>query len=400
METVKSVRQLILVNDWAVSIDLTDAYLHVPIHPQSRKYLVHVRRSDLPIHGLTFRNVPKSLDFHQTNGRNSSTLASTFRLIFSIPRWLAYKRSNSQQTCFSHNILPSNGAKSKVHSKSKEVRFDTSPEIHLYRDGISDTTKHSQGTGRLHRISTSDYQTISFSDSSFGTNFPISFGQTQCSDRLLSPRPASFSTTIIVSLICLETPYSSSRSSGSDQQYDSISYEMVDGRLSFHSGNVQSSSRSQCIPFYGCQSLWIGSSYWVDETILSWSLVGKSIPAPYQYSGTNGHSFNTEESYKIHTPLLCHDFYQQYNSGLLYQLLRRNTFPQPIRGGMGDTSLVPGTRYCYQNSSYSRQIQYIGRPSFEIRQTSQNSVGFGSVGGEFHFSDVQFSQCGFFCDTI
>ena len=39
METVKSVRQSILVNDWAVSIDLTDAYLHVPIHPQSRKYL-------------------------------------------------------------------------------------------------------------------------------------------------------------------------------------------------------------------------------------------------------------------------------------------------------------------------------------------------------------------------
>ena len=39
METVKSVRQSILVNYWAVSIDLTDAYLHVPIHPQSRKYL-------------------------------------------------------------------------------------------------------------------------------------------------------------------------------------------------------------------------------------------------------------------------------------------------------------------------------------------------------------------------
>ena len=38
METVKSVRQSIL-NDWAVSIDLMDAYLHVPIHPQSRKYL-------------------------------------------------------------------------------------------------------------------------------------------------------------------------------------------------------------------------------------------------------------------------------------------------------------------------------------------------------------------------
>ena len=39
METVKSVRQSILVNDWAVSIDLTDAYLHILIHPESRKYL-------------------------------------------------------------------------------------------------------------------------------------------------------------------------------------------------------------------------------------------------------------------------------------------------------------------------------------------------------------------------
>ena len=38
METVKSVRQSIIANDWAVSIDLTDAYLHVPIHLTSRKY--------------------------------------------------------------------------------------------------------------------------------------------------------------------------------------------------------------------------------------------------------------------------------------------------------------------------------------------------------------------------
>ena len=36
LETVKSVRQSIMANDWAVSIDLTDGYLHVPIHPRSR----------------------------------------------------------------------------------------------------------------------------------------------------------------------------------------------------------------------------------------------------------------------------------------------------------------------------------------------------------------------------
>ncbi|MBV2113508.1 MAG: reverse transcriptase-like protein [Candidatus Thiodiazotropha sp. (ex Ctena orbiculata)] len=39
METQQKVRNAIHPNDWAFSLDLTDAYLHVLIHPQSRKYL-------------------------------------------------------------------------------------------------------------------------------------------------------------------------------------------------------------------------------------------------------------------------------------------------------------------------------------------------------------------------
>ena len=47
METGRSVRQSIVNNDWAVSIDLTDAYLHVPIHPRSRKYLRFVHEDQI-----------------------------------------------------------------------------------------------------------------------------------------------------------------------------------------------------------------------------------------------------------------------------------------------------------------------------------------------------------------
>ena len=102
----------------------------------------------------------------------------------------------------------------------------------------------------------------------------------------------------------------------------------------------------------------------------------------------------------INTPPLCHDFYLQYNSGLLYQQTRRNTFSQPMRRGMGDPPLVSGTQCRDQSSSYSRQIQYIGRPSFEIGQTSQNRMGFGLIIDQFHFPNAQLSQCGFVCDTI
>ena len=39
METQRKVRNAIQLNDWAFSLDLRDAYLHIPIHHQSSKYL-------------------------------------------------------------------------------------------------------------------------------------------------------------------------------------------------------------------------------------------------------------------------------------------------------------------------------------------------------------------------
>ena len=129
----------------------------------------------------------------------------------SVPRQLAYKRSNLQPTNISHKILPPNCTKSRFHSKSKEVKVDTSPEIHVYRDGISDTTEYSQS-----QFPTSDYQTVSFPDASFSTNFLFSFGQTQCSSRLRIPRQTTLTSASNVSSICLETSHSANQSLHSD----------------------------------------------------------------------------------------------------------------------------------------------------------------------------------------
>ena len=103
-----------------------------------------LRTPNLPIHGLTLWNVPKSVDFHKINGRNSSALVSACHISISIPRRLADKRFDSQPTNLSDNILPSNSTKSRFHTKSKEVRFDTNTEIHFYKHGISDSTEYSQ----------------------------------------------------------------------------------------------------------------------------------------------------------------------------------------------------------------------------------------------------------------
>ena len=72
METVNSVRQSIRANDWVVSIDLTDAYLHVPIHPISRKYLRFIFEHQVfQFTALLFR---MSVHFHAINECSSSAL--------------------------------------------------------------------------------------------------------------------------------------------------------------------------------------------------------------------------------------------------------------------------------------------------------------------------------------
>ena len=77
METSASVRSAIRPGDWAVSIDLSDAYFHLLIHPASRKYL---RFTD----GLTvfqFRAVPFGLSSApRVFTRVMAALAAFFRI--------------------------------------------------------------------------------------------------------------------------------------------------------------------------------------------------------------------------------------------------------------------------------------------------------------------------------
>ena len=47
METPASIRTSLIPGEWVSSIDLSDAYLHIPIHPLSRKYLRFCHRSQV-----------------------------------------------------------------------------------------------------------------------------------------------------------------------------------------------------------------------------------------------------------------------------------------------------------------------------------------------------------------
>ena len=47
METPEAIRASLIPGEWVLSIDLSDAYLHIPIHPNSRKYLRFYHKSQV-----------------------------------------------------------------------------------------------------------------------------------------------------------------------------------------------------------------------------------------------------------------------------------------------------------------------------------------------------------------
>ena len=142
METVKSVRQSIMYNDWAVSIDLKDAYLHVPIHPISRKYLRFVYdHQAFQFTVLPFRMSLSLWVFTKLMNVIATHLRPCTISLFPYPdEWLIRDLMRNQHR--SHQIYSSNGSESRLHSKSKEVKFDSNTTIHIYRYGISNSAKN------------------------------------------------------------------------------------------------------------------------------------------------------------------------------------------------------------------------------------------------------------------
>ena len=56
METPESIRTSLIPGEWVSSINLSDAYLHIPIHPNSRKYLRFcLQVAGVPVHLSSIR---------------------------------------------------------------------------------------------------------------------------------------------------------------------------------------------------------------------------------------------------------------------------------------------------------------------------------------------------------
>ena len=165
IETVKSVRQSIMYNDWAVSTDLTDAYVHIPIHPISRKYMRFVYDHQV----FQFTALPFGMSLSPwVFTKLMNVIAPQLRLravsLFSyLDDWLI--RDLIRNRLISHARSPLQMVQNLGFIPNLKKSDDSSTTIHIYRYGVSNSAKNSQSSSRSSKRSYSDHQNNSLPDS-------------------------------------------------------------------------------------------------------------------------------------------------------------------------------------------------------------------------------------------
>ena len=394
MEAVKSVRQSILIHDWTVSIDLTDAYLHVPIHPRSRKYLRFMFEGQV----FQFAVLPfgmalspwiftKLMDIIASHTRQRAIPVFQY-----IDDWLIRDLIRKRLISHTKYCLQTVQSLGFIPNLKKSDLIPAQKFTFIGMEFL--TTEYNQGTTGPSRFP------ISFPDASFGTNFLSRLGKLSAAADVvllgrLHLRPLQ------MCLLSVWRPHVLFQSIiRSDKQHDLIPLEMVDGHQSLRFRNFHSSSVTQYVPFPGCQPFWTGSSSRADETALSWSLIGRPIPAPYQYARNDGHRLALKKAIKYihhscvmistdnttvtsyinkqrgkHSPYLCLEVWKILHWCLEYDIMIR-------------VRLIPG-----KFNILTDRLSRLDRPlktEWALDQSVANSV----------FQMLNYPQCGFFLRHI
>ena len=102
METPETIRTSLQVGEWVTSIDFKDAYFHIPLHNQSRKYMrFHLLGQSYQFEGLPFGLSTAPMEFTVVAKEvKFLTLKKDVRIYQYLDDWLV--RARSYQTCLQH----------------------------------------------------------------------------------------------------------------------------------------------------------------------------------------------------------------------------------------------------------------------------------------------------------
>ena len=142
MTTPRTVTNAMHKGDWAVSIDLKDAYFHVPIHVRSRRLLRFAIATNDGLRVFEFRALPFGLTsappgVYQGNSSVGAPCASACRLPSSVSQRLATEKSKQDTVGSANKLVARYHSSGGVCTKCGQVTTNTHATSDTHRGGIS-----------------------------------------------------------------------------------------------------------------------------------------------------------------------------------------------------------------------------------------------------------------------
>ena len=281
METQRKVKDAVQLNDWAFSLDLTEAFLHIPIHHRSRKYLRFTLRGRV----YQFKALPFGLSTSPFMFTCLMTVIATFlrRRAITLHPYLDYwlARNQNRRRLLEHIPFVADQLTRSDHQLRK-IRPCSSPSVHFHRDGVSDSYQYRQSTLEQANEDIGDSQNVFPENLCTSQRFSVPLGTTECCSRSCNAGTVTYPAITNIPSQSVETTESSVFSSDWYDNGNSATSQMVASGRSLSSGDSLEDRSSLPHHLYRCQPVRLGSPCGGGGTSVSWSMDRRPIPAPHQ----------------------------------------------------------------------------------------------------------------------
>ena len=165
METPETIRTSLQQGEWVTSVDFRDAYFHIPIQEQSRKYLrFHVQGQTYQFKALPFGLSTAPLEF-TVIAKEVKLMAGHrgIRIHQYLDDWLV--RAKSRSTCLQHTNPSKNVSETRLASECRKIRTGAKTSLQLCRLPIRSQVRPGQtDTGPVAKPSGQNKITIASTD--------------------------------------------------------------------------------------------------------------------------------------------------------------------------------------------------------------------------------------------
>ena len=367
METPETIRTSLQQGEWITSIDFKDAYFHIPIQEQSRKYLrFHVQGQTYQFKALPFGLSTAPLEFTVVVKEvKLMAIHKGIRIHQYLDDWLV--RAGSYQVCLQHtqelvqicqrlgwivNLEKiRTGAQTNLQFRRLPVRSEGRPGP-AYTGPVADSPRENLGD---HVSTDLSGPAVHVPDWSANSNRKASL-----------PRPASYETHTVAS----QKQLVSAGSTGKDHfgtQIPPPSFAMVVGRKQCTARSTTASIKTRTANLYRRVKRRVGCSPW--RTYRKRFLVGTRKQTPHKLSGVKG-SLSSPKG--VPTSLYgqnCPGGHGQYNSSSLHKQGGWHEVRPTLCPSMENLDLV------YQPPDNAKSPAHPRPSECDSRQTIQISTG-------------------------